>query len=254
MLLKDKTALVFGEGEIADGIATALAAEGAQVVLAHTGGPAPQAGAGVRVCPVADRGDGGALARLVREETPAIDILATVSIPVTMPTRLEDMPADAHARAFAANVDPVLALMRAAMPIMRDRGGGHIIVGGSIYGPNADRYIADYVASMGALEATVRSAAAEWGPHQIICNMLVPVARTAEFQAYADRYPDEARDLIQQLPLQRVGDPVKDIGGAALFLASDDSCYVTGQVIYADGGQHLSGALLEPTHDRARAA
>jgi NAD(P)-dependent dehydrogenase (short-subunit alcohol dehydrogenase family) len=47
--------------------------------------------------------------------------------------------------------------------------------------------------------------------------------------------------MLQQNPMGRMGDPERDIGGVALFLASDDSAYVTGNTVFADGGSHING-------------
>ena len=52
--------------------------------------------------------------------------------------------------------------------------------------------------------------------------------------------------MIGQLPLGRLGDPVEDVGGAALFLASDACCFVNGETLHGDGGQHLAGPVLNP--------
>ncbi len=52
--------------------------------------------------------------------------------------------------------------------------------------------------------------------------------------------------VLKQNPMGRMGDPERDIGGVALFLASEDSCYVTGNTIFADGGSHINGVSWAP--------
>jgi enoyl-[acyl-carrier-protein] reductase (NADH) len=52
--------------------------------------------------------------------------------------------------------------------------------------------------------------------------------------------------MLAQLPLQRAGDCVEDVGGAALFLVSDAANFINGEVVHADGGQHVAGPVLNP--------
>jgi NAD(P)-dependent dehydrogenase (short-subunit alcohol dehydrogenase family) len=72
------------------------------------------------------------------------------------------------------------------------------------------------------------------------------VAASEEFQAARAARAGIIDLLVAQLPLRRAGDPIEDIGGAALFLASADACFVNGQTLFADGGQHTAGPVLNP--------
>ena len=64
--------------------------------------------------------------------------------------------------------------------------------------------------------------------------------------AFAAAAPDNAKEMLRQNPLGRMGDPEHDIGGVALFLASEDSDYVTGNTIFASGGTQVNGVQWDP--------
>ena len=64
-------------------------------------------------------------------------------------------------------------------------------------------------------------------------------------RAHAKR-PNIIKMMLSQLPLQRAGDCVEDVGGAALFLVSDAANFINGEVVHADGGQHVAGPVLNP--------
>jgi len=84
------------------------------------------------------------------------------------------------------------------------------------------------------------------GRHQIATNLLLPLADTAEFRSYHERKAKVLDLMTSQLALGRLGDPIEDIGGAAVFLASDAVNFVNGEIIHADGGQHIAGPVLNP--------
>jgi NAD(P)-dependent dehydrogenase (short-subunit alcohol dehydrogenase family) len=75
---------------------------------------------------------------------------------------------------------------------------------------------------------------------QIRVNCIAPVADTPTMARSEQQWPGFEDNILRALPLGRLGDPEADIGGVALFLASDDSRYVTGMTMYADGGLFLS--------------
>jgi NAD(P)-dependent dehydrogenase (short-subunit alcohol dehydrogenase family) len=95
----------------------------------------------------------------------------------------------------------------------------------------------------------MRAVAAEWGP--VRANMLVPFADTPGFQAFRARNPAEVDFRISTTAMKRLGDVVKDIGGAAVFLGSDDTQYVTGMMVYADGGAFLIAPAIETSMEPA---
>ena len=139
-----------------------------------------------------------------------------------------------------------LWMMQAVFPVMRQGGGGSIIALGSTYGHFTQRFIADYKAAKEAVKGLVLSAAQEWGPYNIRVNILEAALDSTEFQNYKAGHKARVDDAIAIVPMRRMGDPVRDIGGAAVFLASDDSRYLTGEIVHADGGEHLSAPVFEP--------
>ena len=136
--------------------------------------------------------------------------------------------------------------MQAVFPYMRGNGGGRIISLCSLNGVNAHMYTADYNAAKEALRALTRTAAREWAQHNILANIICPAAETPSYEAFRRASPDNAVAMLKMNPMGRMGDPERDIGGVALFLASDDSCYVTGNTIFADGGSHINGVAWTP--------
>ncbi|NUS54272.1 MAG: SDR family oxidoreductase, partial [Streptomycetaceae bacterium] len=143
--------------------------------------------------------------------------------------------------------------MRAAFEPMRAAGGGSIINICSLNGVNAHLYTAEYNVGKEALRALTRSAAREWAPHQIRANVICPGAKTEAFAAFARANPENAAATEARNPMGRMGDPETDIGGAALFLASDDSCYVTGNTLFVGGGTHINGSSWHPVPEEDQA-
>ena len=140
-----------------------------------------------------------------------------------------------------------LRSMRAAVPHMRKVGGGRIINIAAPYGHTSLVNIADAVTVGYSLQGLTRAAAAEWGQYQILTNLLVPsLVDIPEFQQYRAQNPAYVDALIGMMPLRRLGDPIEDIGGAALLLACDEGCFITGHPIYADGGQFMNPATFKP--------
>jgi NAD(P)-dependent dehydrogenase (short-subunit alcohol dehydrogenase family) len=129
--------------------------------------------------------------------------------------------------------------MQAVHPIMKAGGGGRIINFASLNGEVGQRLTVDYNASKEAIRAITKTAAREWGPDGILVNAIAPGAASPVYLAWAERQPRMAEEQNKLKPIQRMGDPEEDIGGVALFLASDDSRYVTGHTIFVDGGSWL---------------
>jgi len=142
---------------------------------------------------------------------------------------------EAFDKILATNVKSVLWLAGMTLPGMAERGGGSFIVVGSIGGLIANTVIGAYGLSKAADHHLVRNLAAEWGPKSIRVNAIAPGLVKTEFARAL--WEDEKRrnERIQATPLRRLGEP-RDIGGIAVFLASDAAAFITGQVIVADGG------------------
>jgi NAD(P)-dependent dehydrogenase (short-subunit alcohol dehydrogenase family) len=148
------------------------------------------------------------------------------------------LPLDTWRHTLAVNLDAVYFLLRSGLPAMRARGGGSVVVGGSIAALKAFPNHAAYCASKGALLALVRQVAVDYGP-DIRINVLCPgPVDTPLIWDSAAAFPDPARavsDVAQKTLLKRLGSP-DDIARAALFLASDESGWVTGTSLTIDGG------------------
>jgi len=142
---------------------------------------------------------------------------------------------DALDKIFANNVKSVLWLAAMTLPGMASRGAGSFIFIGSIGGLLASTVIGAYGTSKAAGHHLVRNLAAEWGPKNVRVNAIAPGLVKTEFARAL--WEDEKRraERIQATPLRRLGEP-RDIGGIAVFLASDAAAFITGQCIVADGG------------------
>jgi NAD(P)-dependent dehydrogenase (short-subunit alcohol dehydrogenase family) len=136
--------------------------------------------------------------------------------------------------------------MQAAFPWMRDAGWGRIVNVCSLNGVNAHAYTAEYNAAKEGLRALTRTAAREWARHGICANVICPAAATPAYQAFAQASPANAARLLEQNPMGRMGDPERDVAPVALFLASDDARYLTGNTLFADGGSHINGVSFAP--------
>jgi NAD(P)-dependent dehydrogenase (short-subunit alcohol dehydrogenase family) len=112
---------------------------------------------------------------------------------------------------------------------------GSFIVVGSIGGLLANTVIGAYGVSKAADHHMVRNLAAEWGPKNVRVNAIAPGLVKTEFARALWEDEKRARERIEATPLRRLGEP-RDIGGIAVFLASDAAAFITGQVIVADGG------------------
>ncbi len=148
---------------------------------------------------------------------------------------LTQIPDDAFDKVYLNNVKSVLWLAAITLPGMAERGGGSFISVGSIGGIKANTVIGAYGISKAADHHLVRNLAAEWGPKNVRVNAIAPGLIKTEF-ARALWEDDKRRKEREALtPLRRLGVP-RDIGGIAVFLASDAAAFVTGQTIVADGG------------------
>ena len=142
---------------------------------------------------------------------------------------------------FEANMRMIYGLSHLVAPHMVQKGGGSIIHISSVGGLRAHHGLSGYDASKGAIDALTRSMAIELAPHRIRVNAVAPglvLTRTIR--------PEWAAQFKQKtggIPLGRAGMP-EEIGAAVAFLASDAGAYVTGQVLYVDGG--LTAQLTPP--------
>jgi NAD(P)-dependent dehydrogenase (short-subunit alcohol dehydrogenase family) len=143
---------------------------------------------------------------------------------------------------------PLIAL-QACEGALKAAGAASIIFMFSPAGYYSEGGWSDYTIAYHARHGLMRAVASEWGP--VRANMLVPFADTPGFQAARSRNPKEVDFRVSVTAMRRAGDPVRDIGGAAVFLGSEDTQYVTGMMIHADGGAFLSIPTTETFMERA---
>lgn len=256
-LLENKVALVVGAGRHPGlGIAQRFAREGAKLLLIDRDEKALKTHAGTLGASffVAAPGDKSALLCAIADASAVhgrIDILVNAAAEAPAWQRLEQISDADYDAAFAQGFSAARWAMLAVLPSMRKQGGGRILNLGSVYGENVAEYIGAYAAAAEALRALTRTAAQEWGSDGILVNVLMASVDDERFRDYAKRHARQVEGTLPLVALQRFGDPVEDVGGAAVLLAGEDGRYITGYTIHADGGYHMAGPVYVPILDSA---
>jgi NAD(P)-dependent dehydrogenase (short-subunit alcohol dehydrogenase family) len=142
-------------------------------------------------------------------------------------------------RVFAVNIRAVFRLCRAAIPHLVKSPAGRIISTASVMAEGTDYGLAAYCASKAGVAGLTRSLALELGKHGVTANYLMPGAiRTGMTSPLWNQRPEVADIWAKKAVLRRLGEPI-DLARAALFLASEDAGFVTGQGLAVDGGLTL---------------
>jgi NAD(P)-dependent dehydrogenase (short-subunit alcohol dehydrogenase family) len=256
--LDGKTAFVTGAGRgIGRAICIDFAREGANVVVtSRTPSTVEAVVAEIRAaggeaigitCDVGFRDQIEAAVAQAVEQYGTVDILVnnaqgfgTAAKPAGAPNfhKLEDFPDDEWEFTFLTGLKASLWAMQAVFPYMKAN-GGKIINFGSGNGIGAMKGTAAYNATKEAIRSLTRTAAAEWGRYNINVNVIVPTIVTDSARAFLTDRPGIEDKLLAGIPMRRMGDVDRDIGPVAVFLASSDSNFVTGQTLHVDGGQIL---------------
>lgn len=126
-------------------------------------------------------------------------------------------------------------LMRAAYPELKKVNGAivNFASGAALRGQENQ---VTYAAAKEAIRAISRVAANEWARDGVRVNIVSPIALTPGISAWSKQFPEQYQQVLDGIPLGRLGDPALDIAPAVAFLASDESRYITGQTLMADGG------------------
>ncbi|PQD96771.1 oxidoreductase [Pradoshia eiseniae] len=148
---------------------------------------------------------------------------------------IEDTTQEDLDLSFGTGFYPTFYLMQAALPYLKET-KGNIINFASGAGINGDVTQAAYAAAKEAIRGITRVAANEWGQYGINVNIISPIADSEGVRAWAKAQPEYYQAVVNKIPLGRFGDVEEDIGRVAVFLASADSQYITGQTIMVDGG------------------
>ena len=245
MRLKDKVAIITG-GASGIGKATAIlfAQHGAKVVVADI----DEQGANETLADIYDAGNAAIYVqtdvtisdnteRMVTETVSTygkLDILLS-SAGIAMRLPVADLPEEDWHRCLDVNLTGVYLCAKAAIPAMRKNGGGSIINLSSIYGLVGADVRAAYVASKGGVTNLTRGMALDYAEENIRINCICPGFVETPLVAGVVKTPEEYRKLADRHPMRRLAQP-EEIAYGALYLASDESAFVTGIALPIDGG------------------
>jgi NAD(P)-dependent dehydrogenase (short-subunit alcohol dehydrogenase family) len=243
--LAGKVALVTGAGTgIGHGVALSLAEAGADVAAtfhSNTSGgrqlAAEIAALGRRCLPLpADLADPDACREVVARtlaEFGHLEILVN-NAGVTWPKPFLELDKETWDATFAINLTSMfLCAQSAARAMVSAGGGGRIVNMSSVHSAVSFPGHAHYEATKGGINSFTRGLAIELAPHGITANVVAPGA--IEVPRYFDRPGYDRDELGARIPLGRVGLP-RDIGPLCAFLASEAASYITGAIIFVDGG------------------
>lgn len=268
--LSGKVAVITGSTTgIGRACAERFAAEGARVVVSDEGNvemgqavvESMRIQGGEAVYQPADVRDRAALAALIEcavQTYGRLDILMNNAVTGKSAAIVEQDEAEWDSL-FASSIKAVFLGAKFAIPHMIQEGGGTIVNVASVHGLLGGRQNAAYNAAKGAIVNLTRQMAVDYGHYNIRVNALCPGRILTERKlTWLDTRPDEQRRQHIVYPLRRPG-TLDEIAKAALFLASDDSSFVTGHALVVDGGltaqlqdalgAHVEETLLAELHD-----
>ncbi|MBE6839238.1 MAG: gluconate 5-dehydrogenase [Ruminococcus sp.] len=249
--LKGKVALVTGASYgIGFAIAKAMANAGATIVfndlkqeLVDKGIAAyKELGIDAKgyVCDVTNEGQVNNLVATIEKEVGVVDILVN-NAGIIKRIPMCDMSADEFRLVIDVDLNAPFIVSKAVIPSMIKKGHGKIINICSMMSELGRETVSAYAAAKGGLKMLTKNIASEYGEYNIQCNGIGPgyiatpqTAPLREVQPDGERHPFD-KFIISKTPAARWGDP-EDLGGPAVFLASDASNFVNGHILYVDGG------------------
>lgn len=246
--LRGKIALVTGAGRgIGEAIARRLAAEGARVWIADIdearGKEVAASIDGSAFAPVDISKDESVadLAAEVEAKDGKLDVLVNNAAILDM-TSYKDLTIDTFVRVQDINLVGTLRMTMAMVPLMRKAGGGRILNMASVNGLRGSRDSLSYSTAKGGIVNLTRLLASELSVDNITVNAIAPGFIATRMSVWPDGTVEHESDWFKyiyidnrRIPLARGGQP-DDIAGPAFFFCSDDSRYVTGQILPVDGG------------------
>ncbi|WP_221798432.1 3-oxoacyl-ACP reductase FabG [Oceanobacter mangrovi] len=249
--IKDKVVIVTGGSKgIGKGIATVFAKQGAKVMIAARGMADAElavaeiiAAGGTAACCSCDVADWQSVQQLIATTESTfgpVDILCA-NAGIFPQVKLIDMNPEDWDGVMATNLKSTFLCVKACIPSFEKNGKGRVIVTSSITGPvTGYPGWAHYGASKAGQLGFLKTAAMELSRYNTTINAVMPGnIMTEGLQDLGQEYLD---GMAASIPLKRLG-AVEDIGNAALFFASDEAGYITGQQIVVDGGQILPESL-----------
>jgi glucose 1-dehydrogenase len=257
--LQNQVAIVTGGSSgIGAAVAVSLAAAGAAVVVNYShAGSRPEAeevlqgitqsgGRGMTaMCDVSDEAQVEQLFASVIGQFGTVDILVN-NAGIQQDAPFQDMTLEQWNRVIGVNLTGQFLCARAAVREFlrrgvdpsRSRAAGKIIHMSSVHEVIPWAGHANYATSKGGIKLLMESIAQEFAPKKIRVNSICPGAIQTPINRSAWDTPEALNKLLTLIPYQRIGEP-EDIGKAAVWLASDDSDYITGASLFVDGGMTL---------------
>jgi glucose 1-dehydrogenase len=246
--LRGKVAIVTGAGTgIGSAIALRLGANGAHVIVNY-GHQSSQKGAEAVVATIRDGGGAAEIMQAdISSEHDAEALVAAAAehggphilvnnSGVEEAHAFVDTPLEVWERILHVNLTGTFLCTRAALRAMIAAGnGGRVINISSVHEDLAFPGNAAYAVTKGGIRMLMRTLALEVGPHGITVNNVAPGAIATPINAEARNDPKQTAELIAEIPLGRIGDPV-NVAAVVAFLASDAASYVTGSTYTVDGG------------------
>ncbi|MDR5707495.1 SDR family oxidoreductase [Agromyces sp. LY-1358] len=242
MRLSGKRVLVAGGGGLGAAISAGFVDVGAQVfvvdkasavveqALATAGGSCEGSIADVSTREGSERAVEAALDHLG-----GIDVLVH-AVGINRREAIVDISEESWQLTQDVNTASLLWLAQAAKPHLPE--GSRIVVLSSVSGSLAHPHHGSYAAGKGAINQLVRVMAVEWASERIAVNAVAPAYTVTPLTAQYVSVPGRMEELVRAVPMGRLGTP-EDIVGPVLLLASERAGYVTGQVLYVDGGRTL---------------
>lgn len=189
-------------------------------------------------CDVTSYTDLEKLVKATVERFGRIDILVNNAVSATQYVSIMDHTQEMWDSVMKSGLEATWNLMRLCYPQMQKQKYGKIINLGSTAGITGVAMFGAYAAAKEGIRALSRVAAREWGAENITVNVIAPACTSELSDTTMAKFPPEVTAALSA-PLGYVGDPAADIAPVMVFLASDESRYITGQTINVDGGLEI---------------